>query len=57
MIDLTLFYLWIVCVILIIAGLIGQAYYFNSIVGAYICLFTMIPIITAFILLLNLWGL
>ena len=53
MINFTIFYFWLVCIGLSIVGLAAQFYYFNSDRGAYICLLTMIPISTAFILLLQ----
>ena len=56
MIDIALFYAWTpICFALIILGLIGQVYYFNSIIGAYIALATLIPILFVASLLLALW--
>tara|TARA_R110000765_G_scaffold15315_1_gene44146 strand:- start:111 stop:287 length:177 start_codon:yes stop_codon:yes gene_type:complete len=57
MTDIAFFIGWTpICLILIIAGLIGQFYYINVMIGAYIALLTMVPILFVATLLLTLWG-
>ena len=56
MIDIALFYAWApIGMAFVILGLIGQLYYFNSIIGAYIALATLIPILFVSTLLLSIW--
>ena len=55
--NFTLFYIWMALMGLTIIGLIARCWIKDEMTGAIISLLALIPMLTAFILLLDLWGL